>query len=126
MELSVFLAQVMGLYFLIAASTAVVARKRMQALIQGFDDNVAVAYLAGVLVVVLGLLLVLSHNVWTTDWRVIITLVAWLTLLKGIALMLWPDQVAKLGSSMSGSGLVIPTTIAVGVGAYLVYVGFAS
>ena len=76
--------------------------------------------------VVLGLLLVLSHNVWTTDWRVIITLVGWLTLLKGIALMLWPDRVAKLGSSMSGTGLVIPTTIALGVGTYLVYVGFAS
>ena len=49
MELSVFLAKVMGLYFLIAASTAMVTRKRMQTLIQGFADNVAVAYLAGVL-----------------------------------------------------------------------------
>lgn len=43
-----------------------------------------------VITMILGLLNVLLHNVWTTDWRLIITLFGWSSLLKGITQFAFP------------------------------------
>ena len=82
MELSVFLAKVLGLYLVIVAPAALLNRRHFPRLIKEFSDSLAMVVLSGFVALVLGLLLVVSHNVWTTDWRVIITLLGWLTLIK--------------------------------------------
>ena len=80
MELSVFLAKVLGLYLVIVAPAALLNRKHFPRLIKEFSDSLAMVVLSGFVALVLGLLLVVSHNVWTADWRVIITLLGWVTL----------------------------------------------
>jgi len=34
--------------------------------------------------IALGLIAVLSHNVWDGSWRTLVTILSWLTLLKGV------------------------------------------
>lgn len=43
-----------------------------------------VVYLSGVLMFVAGLAIVRSHNHWTTDWTVLVTLSGWLALALGL------------------------------------------
>jgi hypothetical protein len=40
--------------------------------------------------VIIGLLIVVSHNIWVKDYRVVITIFGWLSLVKGIAYMAFP------------------------------------
>ena len=95
MEVSIFLAKVIGLYYVIVFVAVMVNRKNLPRLAEGFSENLALGYLAGFLAVVVGLLIVVSHNVWVADWRAIITVVGWLALLKGIVLMI------RFGSRLS-------------------------
>jgi uncharacterized membrane protein HdeD (DUF308 family) len=43
-----------------------------------------VVYLSGVLMFVAGLAIVRSHNHWTTDWTVLVTLSGWFALVLGL------------------------------------------
>ena len=43
-----------------------------------------------------GFLIVNFHNVWVWDWTVIITVLGWLALLKGILLLLLPKTMVAL------------------------------
>ena len=50
-----------------------------------------VIYLNGTVLFVTGLAIVLSHNLWTRSWPVMITLAGWVTLLGGSYRMWAPD-----------------------------------
>ncbi len=44
---------------------------------------------------ILGVILVMSHSKWCFRWPVIITVISWLVLFKGIALILYPKIVQE-------------------------------
>ena len=83
MELSISLTKVLGLYLVIVPLAALVNRKHLPRLVEEFSTSLGLNILASVVALVLGLLLVVSHNVWSRDWRVLITILGWLTLVKG-------------------------------------------
>ena len=44
-----------------------------------FLNSHALIYLAGIITLTAGLAIVLTHNVWAADWRILITVLGWLT-----------------------------------------------
>lgn len=43
----------------------------------------------------LGLLIVITHNVWVTDWAVVVTIIGWLMVVEGIMNMVLPHGVIE-------------------------------
>jgi hypothetical protein len=74
---------VFGLSFLINARYWADAFKRMS------SDSQQVFTLLTVLLIC-GVLMVMGHNLWVGDWRVIVTIVAWAVLIESIVLILAP------------------------------------
>jgi uncharacterized membrane protein HdeD (DUF308 family) len=64
METTLFLAKVFGLYLLVMGLLMPLRRKELSAMIEALADNRPLVFLVGVLVLILGLVLVVSHNVW--------------------------------------------------------------
>ena len=91
MEISVFLAQFWGLYFLIMAFLFLFRRESLNLLIGLMEDKRSVMVL-GFISLIIGLVAILIHNIWVADWRVIITILGWIALLKGITLLGWPEN----------------------------------
>ena len=52
--------------------------------------------MAGFTTVILGSLIAFYHNVWSGDWRVLITIVGWLAIVKGVALMAFPGFMRRI------------------------------
>jgi len=92
MDLSIFLAKVLGLYFVIGAVICLVKNKDIRKLVDSFADNVGLLYVTGIFTVILGLMMVVSHNIWDNSWRVVITLIGWFILLKGLAWLFLPKK----------------------------------
>jgi hypothetical protein len=70
--------------------------------------------------------MVLVHNVWTADWRVIITVFGWLAVIGGVIRILFPQQVTAMGEKMLASDSYM-TGAAIGVlalGAILSFFGY--
>ena len=90
METTLFLATVIGLYFLVIGLHMALRGKELRGLFEAFADNRPLTYLTSVFALILGLLLVVSHNVWVAGWPVIVTLLSWLVLIKAVAYLLLP------------------------------------
>ncbi len=95
MDLSLFLAQVIGLYFIVIGASLLLNYKVLRKVMDDFITDTRFMFLGGSMILVLGLLLVASHNVWEGSWRVIITIIGWLTLFKGAAYLLLPKDMFK-------------------------------
>jgi hypothetical protein len=100
MQTSVFIARLIGPVML-AIGLAVFANQRaFRDMSEEFMASRALMFLGGLLVMPVGLAIVLTHNVWTTDWRVLITLFGWLTTIGGALRLLAPMFVVKIGRAM--------------------------
>lgn len=125
MELSLFLTKFIGLY-LVGISVALVLNKRdFFAIFSAMLANPHLMALSGALRLVLGLLLVLSHNVWANDWRVIITVLGWLLLASGVIRMIYPDFTIRMAKKLfDGPWYPLLIGVVFVFGLVLTYFGF--
>ncbi len=42
----------------------------------------------------------LTHNVWVFDWRFIITLIGWLSLVRAVVTIFQPQLIVSIGSKL--------------------------
>ena len=126
METSILLAQVIGLYLVLEGLVILTHRKFILHIVDDMSNHRALMYVTGVMVFILGLLIVLNHNVWEASWRVIPTLIGWAMVIKGVAIFFVPKMVIRKAKKFAKNRnmAVLAGIIAVAVGAYLVYVGF--
>jgi len=126
MDLTMFLAQVMGIYLVVVGLSLVLYPKRTSRAIHEIADDYAVPFLGGALALIIGLLIVLTHNVWNDLTSGIVSFMGWAAIVKGSVIFLLPhDSFSDLADKFSSKrASVIWGVIIVVVGAYLVYSGF--
>src|SRR5215469_3224475 len=84
MQTSIFLAKLLGPILALAGLAMLINRKELGALAQEFLRSRALFFLLGLVDFAVGLAIVLTHNVWAADWRVIITVLGWRRLAQGL------------------------------------------
>ena len=92
MQTSIFLAKLIGPALLIVGIGVLLNQSYYRAMTTQFVASRPLFYVAAVIGVVAGLAIVLVHNVWTPNWRVLITLLGWINLLRGAVSILLPEQ----------------------------------
>ena len=100
MDISVFLARFWGSLFLILGLSSVGA-KFLGRVIQYTEDK-TITVSTGYITFLLGLATVVAHNLWVADWRVAVTILGWITLIKGIEKIAFPDRVNKKAQMFKG------------------------
>lgn len=100
MERSLFLAQLLGPVLLVLGIALIANRQAFRSLAEEFLQSGALIFLSGLLALVPGLAIVLLHNVWVFDWRVLITVFGWLSTIGGALRILAPRLVRGVGMRM--------------------------
>jgi hypothetical protein len=95
-----FLAKLIGPIALVAAIGLLVNRAAYRAIAQEFLRSPALVYLSGLVTMTAGVAVVLSHNLWVADWRVLITIFGWLAAIGGAARIAFPQQIRTFGERM--------------------------
>ncbi|HEY4512314.1 MAG TPA: hypothetical protein VJH63_01485 [Candidatus Paceibacterota bacterium] len=125
MEISIFLAKVIGLVSLISAGAVLVRYRKNLSIEKEAVSNPALAALAGYAILILGTLLVVSHSVWTLDWRIVITILGWLVFLKGIGRIFFPEAVIRMiERKQKNYWFILGEIVMLLVSIYLLYYGF--
>lgn len=93
MEISIFFARLWGGFFVIFGSLFILSRQ-LGKTIEMTDDK-AFVISTGYITMLMGLVTVILHSVWVLDWRIVITVLGWSTLIKGISKIGWPEQIHK-------------------------------
>ena len=65
-------------------------------------EDRAITVSTGYITFLLGLVTVILHNRWVTDWRVAITMLGWTTFLKGMMKIGFPGHVHKQAQMFKG------------------------
>jgi hypothetical protein len=129
MQRSIFLAKLIGPLLAAIGVALIFNADIFRAMAQEFLKSYALIYLAGLLALAAGLAIVNTHNEWTADWRVVITLIGWLAVIGGIIRIVLPRAVELVGSSMvtavSNSWIVGEGVVLLALGAWLSYAGYA-
>ena len=91
MDNSIILAKFWGWYLLIFFFILSVNPKRIK---QVFDDlyDQKFLILTAFIAIVIGLLNIIFHNIWELSYKLIITLIGWISLFIGLALFAFPKQ----------------------------------
>ena len=124
-ETSIFLAKIIGLFGTISTLAILVRYKIYLEIEEDATRNPVMIYVSGFFILIIGVLLTVSHQVWTLDWRVLITIIGWLTFLKGTLRILFPETIKKLikKKKYDRRFLLAEVTVLL-VSLYLVYQGF--
>ncbi|MCL9684841.1 hypothetical protein [Legionella maioricensis] len=99
MDTSKFLSKVLGLYLLIIGVAMFVDMHQFTRYVYKLVNDAPLMFVTGFFTLILGLLMVVSHNVWELHWRLIITIIAWLTLFKGASIIFFPEFIDHLSLS---------------------------
>ncbi|MCY2688010.1 hypothetical protein [Salinimicrobium sp. TH3] len=94
MEISPFLAKFWGWYLLIFFFILSFNPVRIKQIFDDLKDQ-KFQILAAFIAIVVGLLNILFHNIWQPDWRFIITLLGWASLLVGLGLFVFPASTTQ-------------------------------
>jgi len=95
MDVSVILAKFWGIYFLIF-SVLILGIKDFLKKMFSYSEDEKFLVLTGFISLFIGLLHVILHSIFELDWRLMITLVGYLILFKGIMRLAFPQKVIKM------------------------------
>ena len=121
MEITIFLAQFWGSLFMILGAMSISAKLLGRIIEYTEDKTITIA--TGYITFLLGLATVVAHNIWVADWRVAITILGWVTLIKGIEKIGFPDRVNKKAQMFKGQQVLWGAVI-FSIGSGFFWLGF--
>ena len=100
MSTSVFIARLIGPIMLVIGLAVITNQSAFRDMAEEFLASRALLFLSGLLIMPAGLAIVLTHNIWAADGRVMITLFGWLNAIGGAVRLLAPDWIMRTGLTM--------------------------
>ena len=117
MDTSVYLARLLGPVLAIAGIGILISPNAYLAMAGGMMNDAPLMYLATIMGLIGGLALLQAHNLWVADWRVIITILAWLTVIESAVWLLFPSAMRRLWAPLLSEPLLLASAAIVLVAA---------
>ena len=126
MNTSILIAKLIGPILFVAAFAMLANTKELQEMAHEFLKDRGLIYVTGVMAMLGGLAIINSHNIWTADWRVIITVLGWIMTIGGAIRMALPSVVRTIGNKMLDSPTLIRGSGVLWLlaGTYITYKGY--
>jgi hypothetical protein len=127
---TVFLSRLIGLYCILVALAMFSHKQATVEMVTALLHNATALFLVSLMAVIAGLAIVLGHNVWSGGaLPVVVTLVGWAALVKGLLLLFLSTEAAtRLSLEILGYEhlFYFYTSLSLLLGAFLTYGGFRS
>ena len=123
MDVSIFLAKFWGWYLIFFFFILSYNPKRIKQILSFLEDekfSILVAFIA----IVIGLLNILFHNFWDSSATVIVSLIGWIALFKGLMLFAFPSLALKSIDFISLKLIQVIYVLLFLMGLYLLNTGY--
>lgn len=101
METSIAIARLVGPVMAVAGIGIILNHAFLRQMLSTLSEQRALLFTLGVLTLSLGVTLVNLHNVWSADWRVLITLLGWLAVSGGVFRLVLPGVALNMAERFS-------------------------
>src|SRR5271157_497314 len=126
---TIFLSRLIGLFLILVVLSLAVHKQATVDLLTGLFHSPEMMFVLSITTLAAGLAMVLAHNIWSGAQAVVVTLVGWLTLIKGLLYLLqFHEMVGEciLSWLHHPLGFYLWLTPSLLIGIYLTYEGFRS
>jgi hypothetical protein len=127
---TLFLSRLIGLYCIVIALSMMTRRQATVETVTALLQNPSMMLIVGVVTLAAGLVMVLTHNIWSGGaLAVVVTLVGWITLIKSLFFLFVPPEMETglfLRQLHYQQLFYLYGAISLVLGAYLTYNGFKS
>ncbi len=125
MDSVIVLARISGIMCLLIG-LSVMNKSNMAAIMYELESSKGLFWFIGFMAALIGAIMLAVYSTWSAHWPVLLTILGWLALLKGIAIMLFPSSAwHSFYRKFKASGIVMFSgIIALLVGIILLYKGF--
>lgn len=119
-------ARILGPYLVVVTVIALVRASDVRAVLSEFGASPVWAWVSGAFVLLFGLVIVALHTRYDSAPAIMVSLIGWLTVLKGALLLAVPNDYVSAGNSLENSGgwWEAVMVVAAVTGIYLCYVGW--
>jgi uncharacterized protein YjeT (DUF2065 family) len=126
MTASTFIARLLGPVLVIIGLGLLVEGETFRAMAGEFLRSPALVYFSGLATLAVGLAILNVHHQWTRDWRTIVTVFGWLSVIGGIFRILAPNAVQRVGESVIAHHRwpAIGAIVTLALGAFLSMMGY--
>jgi hypothetical protein len=100
MELSILIARIASVSYLSIAIALMSGSIKIDELLDSFRRSSGLRLITGFFTIILGMIIVNYHNIWVRDWRLFVTLVGWIAVIKGALYIVFPEKLFKLSNKM--------------------------
>jgi hypothetical protein len=97
--ITLFLATVIGWYLIIVGLFLLIRPELAKTVTLEVMEHSGTLFMIAIITLILGLLLVASHNLWIMGWPVAITVFSWLVLIGGLVRLFYPELTLKMGKT---------------------------
>lgn len=126
MDLSIFLAKLIGIYLLIIAFELALRKKEIEKSIKDFSASKGLLIFSGSISLLLGLAIVISHPIYDPDWEGLITLLGYILVASGVIRFAFPSYLQKKIEKTLHQRYWLLCFILALLGTYLTYSGFTA
>ena len=121
--LTIELARAYGAGIVIAALAALLMPARMITVLADLERNPAIIFLAALFAIVLGLVMIVLHSVWTDFPAILVSLLGWAVIAKGIVLLAAPEGIMKLAAVFTPAHIRLWGVVVLILGAVYLAIG---
>lgn len=124
MELSIFLAKLIGIYMLIVGATWIAFKKQVDLSIKEIIDSKGLIVFSGLVNILSGLAIAIGHPMWELNWIGLITLLGYIMIIKGIMRLIFVEKAQEYMLRVINKGYWPIITMLIILGGFLTYSGF--
>lgn len=124
MDWSPVFAKFLGIYLLMIVAIWLTRKESFEKAIREIILSDGMFALSGAIHIIIGLMIAILHPVWTFDWRGLITLIAYVSIVQGVARLAFPVQSRRNILKSLEKGYWIWIALASTLGLILAYNGF--
>lgn len=127
MNTSLALARIIGTVFIALYGSFLINRKFIKETVKNLSKNPLLPLQTGFISMILGLIILQFNNIFSFDFRLIITLIGWLFVIVGLFRIFFPKVILQIIPKVFSSPLfiIVPAVLFL-AGLYLAYVGYIS
>jgi hypothetical protein len=107
MNTSIVLAQILGIMFVVLGLSMLFNKKWTTLAVEEIVKNQGLTWIGGLVTLILGAVIVALNNVWTSGLPLFITILGWLTLIKGAFILLLPDSTVSYYRKMNKGNIFV-------------------
>ena len=100
--------------------------KLHEKIVKEMESSESLTYIAGLFSMLIGLIIVLNHNIWDSFLTCLISFIGWSAIVKGAAFIIAPKILFKMSKPLMQNTALIKFALVVALvaGGYLSYVGY--